>query len=152
MKYDGFKINKESVEKFFPRRDIGDIDLSGYKSPIELIIGQMRMAQENGIYKAVREQGIVVDKDELIKALRYDRGQYEKGYRDGYSADKWISVEDRLPDRQGKYLIYTHNGYVTFGYWGDYGDGKSSFNPNPRFDYHNVTHWMPVPEPPKERE
>ena len=151
MKYDGLKISKESVEKFFPKEDI---DFSGYESPIELYIGQMRMEQENGIYRAVREQGITVDKEELIKALKYDRGQYEEGYRQGYSAglnaDKWISVEDRLPEKDGKYLIYTRNGYVTFGYWSDYGDGKSSFNPNPRFDYHNVTHWMPTPEAPKE--
>lgn len=29
--------------------------------------------------------GIYVDKEELIKALRYDRQQYDKGYADGYS-------------------------------------------------------------------
>jgi hypothetical protein len=28
MSYDGLKISKESVEKIFPRRDIGDIDLT----------------------------------------------------------------------------------------------------------------------------
>lgn len=28
--------------------------------------------------------GFAVDKDELIKALNYDRDQYNKGYRDGY--------------------------------------------------------------------
>lgn len=30
----------------------------------------------------IKEYGIVVDKDELIKALKYDREQYSKGYAD----------------------------------------------------------------------
>lgn len=54
-----------------------------YESPIEIFSKQMRIAQEENIYKAVLEQAIIVDKDELIKALRYDRDQYEKGYYDG---------------------------------------------------------------------
>ena len=39
-----------------------------------------------GEKKVVQERGIDVDKDELIKALQYDRGQYEKGYINGYNA------------------------------------------------------------------
>ena len=53
-----------------------------YKSPIEVIHGEMQMNIENGIYKAVQNVGVVVDKDELLKALLYDREQYEKGYAD----------------------------------------------------------------------
>ncbi len=41
---------------------------------------------EKEVLKAVQSVGINVDKDELIKALRYDRDQYNKGYGDGYSA------------------------------------------------------------------
>ncbi len=48
-----------------------------------LIAGEMRIEVENGIYKAIKDMGIVIDKEELIKALRYDRGQYDKGYSDG---------------------------------------------------------------------
>lgn len=54
-----------------------------YESPIKIIQKQMRMEQDENIYKAVLEQAILVDKDELIKALQYDRDQYDKGYRDG---------------------------------------------------------------------
>ena len=54
-----------------------------YKSPIEIIQGQIRMEQENNIMKAVIEQGIIVDKAELLRALQYDRDQYRKGYEDG---------------------------------------------------------------------
>ena len=31
------------------------------------------------------EYGIRVDKEELLKALKYDRDQYRKGYNDGYA-------------------------------------------------------------------
>ena len=53
-----------------------------YKSPIDIIMSDMRMTMEGDIYKAVQNVGINVDKDELIKALKYDREQYQKGYED----------------------------------------------------------------------
>ena len=53
------------------------------ETPIKLIESQMRTDIENGIYKAIKEVGIDVDKEELIKALQYDRDQYSKGYADG---------------------------------------------------------------------
>lgn len=54
-----------------------------YKSPIEILADQIRLEQDENVYKAVLKQNIVVDKDQLIRALRYDRDQYDKGYRDG---------------------------------------------------------------------
>ena len=62
-------------------KQIEEILLSGYKSPIEIIMGQMRMEHENEIYRAVQSYGVNVDKEELIRALQYDRGQFEAGYR-----------------------------------------------------------------------
>lgn len=53
-----------------------------YQSPIDIAMGQMNTVFENEVFKAVRNVGINVDKDELLKALRYDRCQYEKGYND----------------------------------------------------------------------
>lgn len=50
---------------------------------------------------------------------------------------EWISVKDRLPSREEK-VIFTRNNQVDCGY----------------FQYHwdisNVTHWMPLPQPPKD--
>lgn len=53
-----------------------------YESPIEMIMGQMHMEVEGKICKAVQDIGVNVDREELLKALRYDRGQYGKGYAD----------------------------------------------------------------------
>ena len=77
-----YHISKESVDRLIPKPDIA---ILGYESPIQVAIGQIRMEQENNIYRAIREYGVDVDKDELIKALQYDRNQYEKGYINGYN-------------------------------------------------------------------
>ena len=60
-----------------------------WNSPIEILVGtitnEMDSKLENAIVTAVQKVGIRVDKEELIKALRYDRDQYCKGYFDGYN-------------------------------------------------------------------
>ena len=51
-----------------------------YESPINIITGQIKTNYEDEIFRAVQNVGINVDREELLKALEYDRGQYEKGY------------------------------------------------------------------------
>lgn len=53
-----------------------------YKSPIEAFYSDVQLKFEDGVYKAVQAVDIHVDRDELIKALQYDRQQYEKGWHD----------------------------------------------------------------------
>ena len=53
-----------------------------YQSPIELFTSQCCSSIEDAIYKSVLNVGIDVDKEELLKALKYDREQYQKGYDD----------------------------------------------------------------------
>ena len=60
-------------------------DMSGYDSPIRMIAGEMETKMEADTMSVIQSYGIDVDKEELIKALAYDRGQYEKGYRDAQS-------------------------------------------------------------------
>lgn len=58
-----------------------------YKSPIEKIYSELQtqivQEDENTVMKAVRNVGVNVDKEELIRALQYDCNQYAKGYEDG---------------------------------------------------------------------
>lgn len=56
-----------------------------WQSPIGVDYIQ-RLAEdlETAVYKAVFDVNITVDRDELIKALAYDRQQYQAGYADGY--------------------------------------------------------------------
>lgn len=67
--------------------------------------------------------------------------------------NKWISVEDRLPAETGAYLcatldkaegitdIFIHSFWVI-----EHRDSINKFGCKP---YQKVTHWMPLPEPPK---
>ena len=59
-----------------------------YKSPIEIVEKQMRMEFDDCIWKTIQDYAVSVDKDELLKALHYDRDQYDKGYQDGYRAGR----------------------------------------------------------------
>ena len=62
-----------------------------YYSPIHLIsqwfdeqIKEMQTQEETAVMTEITKKiGVDVDKDELIRALNYDRHQYEKGYTDG---------------------------------------------------------------------
>ena len=53
-----------------------------YKSPVEVVYNNISEEIGDGVYRAVCQYGVIVDKDELIKALRYDRDQYGNGYSD----------------------------------------------------------------------
>lgn len=78
-----------------------------YESPTEIIQTEMQMDGE--ILKAVQGVGIDVNKEELIKALAYDREQYVKGYKDGVKdlAER-LRNKVKLPVGSTKYdgLVY----------------------------------------------
>ena len=69
-----------------------------YESPIELVVSQFQTEiikqQENQVYRAVQNVGVNVDKAELLRALSYDRDQYEKGYADGYEAGRLAMLDE----------------------------------------------------------
>lgn len=118
-----------------------------YDSPIRLAVLKMTSQCDDDIYNAVVKTGIGVDKDELVRALNYDRNQYEKGYRDGLKASEWISVKERLPEEGEDVLAYLGEGIFEIcwmlkgGCW----ETRDAY-----LDADAVTHWQPLPEPPKE--
>lgn len=71
--------------------------MKGYKSPVDIyyrdILEQVKEATDNYIMAEIKMY-VDVDKDELIKAMKYDRNQYATGYRNGYADaqkhGKWI--------------------------------------------------------------
>ena len=56
-----------------------------YESPINLIMKDIQTKTENEVTTMIQNIGIDINKEELIRALAYDRRQYEKGYRDGHN-------------------------------------------------------------------
>ena len=98
------KINKESLEKLYleaiDHKIVSKFDLH-YKSPIvvemERKIKEINLKVDNDIYTAVLDCKITVDKDELMKALRYDRDQYVRGYWAGYT-DGAMAPKKMIPE------------------------------------------------------
>lgn len=75
-------------------KDMENIYNEVYESPIVVddlmdigseMISEINKNVEDSVVKSVHKIGINVDKEELIRALSYDRKQYEKGYECGYN-------------------------------------------------------------------
>lgn len=85
-----------------------------YEAPIKLLYSgpvykEIVDAQERQIFQAVQSVVVDVDKDELIKALAYDRDQYEKGFADGIAykppvLSKYDQIHQMSIDELAQYL------------------------------------------------
>lgn len=91
---------------------VNEFDFSSYQSPIERVIDEVFndfIEQDNGHLMAqIRiAVGYDINEYELIKALHYDRHQYEAGYADGRIArDREIILcrDCKKTDKCGEYL------------------------------------------------
>lgn len=124
-----------------------------YESPIKLIKtldNEMQMSFDNQIIRAIQKFGIDFSKDELIKALEYDRRQYQKGYEDGKqdATLQWIPVSERLPD-DGELVLLTFEGSEKVDMETAIYDVKYGFATTQRWyvEFNEIIAWMPLPEP-----
>ena len=99
----------------------------------------------NGVSDCNRPEGLCELFDAVWDALDYIQELEPK-------ALKWVSVKDRLPEHvRGNYLILL-SGEIYAAKWEyDEWNEKYAFRINCQI-VPNVTHWMKVPEPPKEEE
>ena len=80
---------------------------------------------------------------ELQKRVEFE---HQSGFADGQIAANrrkphWIPVTERLPESEGRYLaIFYEEMIIDFGY----------YRPSVGWCEQGITHWMPLPEPPKE--
>lgn len=85
-----------------------------YESPINIFQTTERFSSrieaetEKMIFSAIQGVGVNVNKQELLKALAYDRQQYQKGYEDGIRA-----FTERLIEERNKYeRIYDIDDFI----------------------------------------
>ena len=64
----------------------------------------------------------------------------------GVTVQKWIPVTERLPEKD-TYTLVTTDGVVISAYW--HNDRFYGFSAKGIATVGGVTHWMPLPEPPK---
>ena len=92
-------------------------------------------------YMDVREKFVHLLKD--IMPLFTFEEQVDYLIDHGVTVQEWISVDDRLPDKNTTVIATTDNGIVfqcLYAYDGwDLWDGNEV----------NITHWQPMPQPPK---
>ena len=74
------------------------------------------------------------------------RENFLAGYK--AAAPQWISVKDRLPEDNDIVLIVFQGSVVSVAFYE--GDWRHPLYPQTALV--SVTHWMPLPEPPKEEE
>lgn len=66
----------------------------------------------------------------------------------GVTIQEWISVEEALPDDSVEVILCTRSGIVVTGYYDKYRKNWVQYYAGGALCV-VVTHWMPMPEPPK---
>lgn len=101
------------------------------------------------------------------KIRGFGNWMFANGFNSGVRAStNWISVKDRLPENQNPVMVFvpphideikgTFLGYVGMAYYTSLGEGFWCGTDGNLYGaigmIHTPTHWMPLPEPPKENE
>ena len=105
-----------------------------------------RYIDADELYKAAQKR--IAEANEARMAVVDD--EFLDLINDAFTEDvapraEWISVEERLPDENGRFLTVDKKGDMMVCYWEKhFGWFAMVCNKNA------ITHWMPLPEPPKE--
>lgn len=106
--------------------------------------------------KVGKENGYILaaDEDAIIKFLKEKCPTLTP-------PNEWVSVEERLPEENGEYIVTACDEgcpagegiwYDTVVVFAEYYDGCWTWNDGTEYDLTDiVTHWMPLPEPPDRR-
>lgn len=101
-------------------------ELNGYTPPVSLNLNDFQYAIGDAVVKAIAKAGIQVNQEELLKALKYDRGQYKAGYDAGF-ADGFvetlhivrcrdcINYNERRQFCAFSYMKMQENGFCSYG-------------------------------------
>lgn len=93
--------------------------------------------------EAMNDAADEIERNEEL--LRWATAKLQKAWDD----TRWIPVEERLPEGNGRYLVATDcddDPYVDAASWFD-GEWFTGCSPAEKWGS-EVTHWMPLPEPP----
>jgi hypothetical protein len=88
------------------------------------------------------------DANPLVASIK---AMSEAAQHQSLGSDKWISVEDRLPEIEADYICCLQNGNLMVlsfndGFFGELDEDDDEFVISSHSDF--VTHWQPLPVPP----
>jgi hypothetical protein len=81
--------------------------------------------------------------EQLDNVTRRNIDEIRAAFIAGYEADKWIRVEDELPNEYDTVLIWDDDCVYSAIYL------KGGFEDEHGNPYNKVTNWQPLPSPPK---
>ena len=91
----------------------------------------------------VREKLMELCEDlETLPCCDTYEGQAEYLIANGVTVQEWISVDDRLPEQGEKAICIDADGDMMIGKYTEWGWMFPCY-------FEELTHWMPIPEPPK---
>ena len=108
------------------------------------------------IEEAIQILTIATDNAELSVAVNNSENYFRKLNEacqlaaDELRKRQWISVKDRLPEREDDYLVCFEDGFIATTSYKANENGETDWEL--WADSGEPTHWMPLLEPPKERE
>ena len=120
---------------------------------LEAVREVVKMPTHNGITKAA-----------MLDVLRWfvENVTIDNGEQPTVGSSRWIPVTERLPEKAGDYLCVCDEGeepciviiqyndeQEAFGHEAAVYDPDSLGFVDTEFEKWNVTHWMPIPEPPE---
>ena len=100
----------------------------------------MRLIDADALRERVREEKI---------ASGMAKARLMEMVKEAPTIGGWISVKDGLPKDDGDYLVYTREEYIGL-FWFDRDEKEWTEESDFPCLEGYVTHWMPLPEPPKE--
>lgn len=145
------------------------IDVADYTDYTGLAIEDVKKVTDEvvkGLKRLPSIDAVQYTDDEIQRMQDIEQAQIEKAYDIGYAEGKsdaephWIPVTERLPKPKDGVLIYVfvdsktgsglkNNEFIDIGWFRADGDWDSELG---CYDHKNITHWMPLPDPPKEEE
>ena len=102
----------------------------------------LRPDKDTASIVALRAYASATDNETLAKDIYNWVGK-------GATVQEWISVKERLPEESGMYIVTANDGHaqrVSFVQWQR---RNRMWNLTGARSYWRVTHWQPIPQPPK---
>jgi len=65
---------------------------------------------------------------------------------------EWISVKDRLPEYDTKFLVYFESGNMSVKWWWAMEWDRWLYHVEKNVGPDKITHWMPLPNPPDNKQ
>lgn len=101
-------------------------ELNGYTPPVSLNLNDFQYDIGDSVVRCIAKMGIQVNQEALLKALKYDRGQYKAGYDAGF-ADGFIETLHTVRCRDCKHMRRDNVGVFCKVWDGYNGCGEDGF-------------------------